>query len=64
MHILGIFTLNFRSFMNTMTTVIFAIIPTDEIRLCSIIITVTLSDISVEDEGVELHFENSEIVFR
>ena len=47
-----------------MTTVIFAIIPTDEIRVCSIIITVTLSDISVEDENVELPLENSEIVFR
>ena len=50
--------------MNTTTTVIFAIIPTDEIKLFSIIITVTLSDISVEDENVELSLENSEIVFR
>ena len=50
--------------MKTTTTVIFAIIPTDDIRLCSIIITVTLSDISVEDEGVELPLEDSEIVFR
>ena len=50
--------------MNTTTTVIFAIIPTDEIKLFSIIITVTLPNISAVGEDVELPLGNSENVFR